>query len=162
MNILIGTVLIGGMAVWLWRQLPNTAWRQAGLKATGSTLIFTVPRMVLALLGAGFFAALLPADQVRGLLGKDSGLSGIVLATMLGPVTPGGAFVAFAVAAAALKAGASTVAALVYVTSWSLFSLTKILAYEWPIMGRSEVALRVFVSLPAPLAVALFGYFLVA
>ncbi len=57
----------------------------------------------------------------------------------------------------ALKTGASPVAALAYVTSWSLFSLTKILAYELPLMGRHEVIARFAVSWPVPLVVAAVG-----
>ncbi|MDX1782002.1 MAG: hypothetical protein R3256_11860, partial [Thalassovita sp.] len=62
-----------------------------------------------------------------------------------------------AIAAAALKSGASAVAALAYVTSWSLFSLTKILAYEAPLMGRQEVFARIAVSWPVPFLIAAVG-----
>jgi hypothetical protein len=69
-------------------------------------------------------------------------------------MTPGGAFVSFAVGAAALKAGAAPVMALAYVVSWTLFSTTKVFAYELPLMGRSATATRLLVSLPVPFVVA--------
>lgn len=154
MNILIGTVLILAVAVWLWRALPDAEWRRAALAASGQTLKFTAPRVVIALLGAGFFAELLPEDQVQALFGENAGLRGVLLAVTLGPITPGGAFVSFAVGAAALKAGAAPVMLLTYVTSWTLFSLTRILAYEVPLMGRTSTLRRVVVALPVPLVVA--------
>lgn len=157
MNILIGTVLIVGAAIWLFLHLPNTEWRRASMVASVQMLKFMLPRMITALLGAGFFAELLPEDQVRQLFGDAAGFSGLLLATAMGPLTPGGAFVSFAITAAALKTGASPVAALAYVTSWSLFSLTKILAYEAPLMGRQEVIARIAVSWPVPLLVAAVG-----
>ena len=154
MNLLIGTVLIWAAALWLWRTLPDAAWRGAALRASRDTALFTLPRVVVALLGAGFFAELLPEEAVRRWLGAEAGLAGVSIAVALGPLTPGGAFVSFAVAAAALKAGAAPLAAMAYVTSWSLFSLTKIFAYELPFMGRGATAIRLLVSLPVPFAVA--------
>ncbi len=154
MNILIGTVLIGGLAVWLWSKLPNADWRNAAYHNWARTLAFTAPRIVVALLGAGFFAELLPAEKVQALFGAEAGISGAILAIALGPITPGGAFVSFAISAAALKAGAAPVMAIAYVTSWTLFSLTKLLAYELPVMGRQAALGRLAVSLPVPFAVA--------
>ncbi len=157
MNILIGTVLIGGAAIWMFLQLPNGDWRRASMVASVQMLKFMLPRMVTALLGAGFFAELLPEDRVQVMFGDAAGFSGLLLAAAMGPLTPGGAFVSLAIAAAALKTGAAPVAALAYVTSWSLFSLTKILAYEAPLMGRQEVIARIAVSWPVPLMIAAAG-----
>ena len=154
MNILIGTVLIGAGAIWLWLQLPNEDWRRASYRASLDTFLFTAPRVIVALLGAGFFAELLPEEHVRQLLGSEAGITGILLAIALGPLTPGGAFVSFAIGAAALKAGASPVAAIAYVTSWSLFSMTKIFAYELSFMGRQATLTRLMVSLPVPFVIA--------
>ncbi|AJE45802.1 hypothetical protein [Celeribacter indicus] len=154
MNILFGTILICTAAVWLWSTLPNAEWRRASYAAAIQTLKFTLPRVLVALLGAGFFADLLPADLVRSYLGQDAGLSALALAMLLGPLTPGGAFVSFAIGAAALKAGAGVLPVLVYVTAWSLFSLTKLLSYELSFMGRQATMMRLAVSLPIPLLLA--------
>lgn len=154
MNILIGTVLIGAVAFWLWTRLPNAEWRWASYRAAYQTMLFTLPRVLIALLGAGLFTELLPAEQVQRLFGEQAGLRAIILAIGLGPITPGGAFVSFAIAAAALKAGAAPLAAIAYVTSWSLFSTTKIFAYELGFMGRSATVTRLTISLPVPFFVA--------
>lgn len=160
MNILIGTVLIGTAAFCLWLRLPNAEWRRASWHASLDTLSFTAPRVLVALLGAGFFAELLPKDQARQLLGTEAGFAGVTLAIALGPLTPGGAFVSFAIGAAALNAGASPVAAIAYVTSWALFSTTKILSYELSFMGRRVTLTRILVSLPVPFIIAGTAYLL--
>lgn len=157
MNILLGSLIIWAAALWLWRRLPDARWRVAALRASRATLAFTLPRVVVALIGAGCFAELLPQDRVQHWFGAQAGLAGLALAIALGPVTPGGAFVAFAIAAAALKAGAAPLAAIAYVTAWALFSLTKLLAYELPLMGREATLVRLAVSWPVPLLVAGLG-----
>lgn len=151
MNILIGTFLIGGMALWMAVQLGSPARRNEALKGALNTLAFTLPRVVVALIGAGLFAELLPTEQVEALFGENAGWKAIVLAAVLGPLTPGGAFVSFALAAAAMKAGAAVPPMLAYVTGWALFSVTKLLAYEWPIMGARALGLRLALSWPIPL-----------
>ena len=40
---------------------------------------------------------------------------------------------------------------MAYVTGWSLFSMTKVLAYELPLLGRRAMLLRLAVSWPVPL-----------
>lgn len=150
MNILIGTIVITALAIALWWRLPNAEWRNAAYQATIQTLAFTLPRILVALLGAGFVAELLPTEHVQALFGKQSGMFGILLAAIMGPITPGGAFVSFAIGAAALKAGAATAQVLTYVTAWALFSLTKILAYELPFLGRQTALIRIAICLPVP------------
>ena len=158
MNIIIGTFVIGAAAVLLWLKLPNGEWRLASYLASIDTFLFTAPRVLIALLGAGFFAELLPENEVRQLPGEEAGIAAVLLAVVLGPLTPGGAFVSFAIAAAALKTGASPVAAIAYVTSWSLFSTTKIFAYELSFMGRRATLLRILVSLPVPFVISGLSY----
>ncbi|SIO08157.1 hypothetical protein [Vannielia litorea] len=153
MNILIGTVLLLGLAALAWARLATGANRRAALSGTARLAGFTLPRLLVAMIGAALLAELMPADRIEALFGADAGLRALLLATLLGPITPGGAFVSFALAAAALKAAATPAAAITYVTSWSLFSLTKILAYEIPFMGTRTMALRLAISLPVPLVV---------
>lgn len=154
MNILIGTILLGAVALWLYARLPNAEWRAAGMSNAWRMAQFTAPRIIVALLGAGFFAELLPPEQVRALFGEGAGVSGVLLAIALGPITPGGAFVAFAVGAAALKAGATSSLVVTYVTAWSLFSASRFLAYELPLMGRQLALRRLILCLPVPFVIA--------
>lgn len=160
MNIVIGTVLLVGLAAWLWRQLPDADARARATEEVKRLAGFILPRITVALIGAALFAELLPAERVRELFGSGAGITGLLLAAALGPLTPGGPFVCFAVAAAGLQVGASNAAVLAYVTGWSLFSMTKVLAYEAPLMGRSFTLRRVVLSLPIPFLVAVGAVFL--
>ncbi len=155
MNILIGTILLGFAALWLWRQLPDDAARALARHEVIQLARFIFPRIVVALVGGALFADLLPTEIVRDMFGDDAGLWGIIIAALIGPVVPGGPFVCFAIAAAGLQVGATEAAVMAYVTSWSLFSLTKLLAYELPILGVGLTGRRLILSLPIPIIVGL-------
>lgn len=159
-NVLIGTILLGGLAVWLWSKLPDPDARDTARREAVQLARFILPRITVALVGAAFFADLLPEDRVRELFGAGAGITGLLLAALLGPLTPGGAFVCFAVAAAGLAVGASNAAVLAYVTAWALFSVTKLLAYEMPLINRDFALRRVALSLPLPFIVAVAAIFL--
>ncbi len=49
--------------------------------------------------------------------------------------------------------GAADAAVAAYVTSWALFSVTKTLAYEMPMLGMQMTLGRVALSLPIPFLV---------
>ena len=143
MNIVIGTILIWAAALWTLRHLQRVAPEKMSHVKTDVRHLFLMmlPRTIIGLVGAGFMAELLPQDQVRALFGAGSGLIGVMLASVLGALVPGGPVVAFAVGAAALKAGAGVAALLGFVTGWSIFSMTRTLTHEaammgWPCRGR--------------------------
>jgi hypothetical protein len=153
MSILIGTALLWAACICLiyrlWRNdkvLLHEAYRRSL-----STAAFIAPRIAAGLIGAGFLAELLPHDNIAMLFGEGAGFRGIVLASLFGPLTPGGPFVAFAIGAAALKAGAGEAALISYVTSWSVNCLNRDMVYEMPLLGARFMRLRWLLSLPAPL-----------
>jgi len=79
----------------------------------------------------------------------------VVLATLAGVITPGGPFIAFAIAASGLKAGASIAAATAYVVAWSVICLTRSLTCELPVLGAGFMPARWAVSAPVPLIIGL-------
>lgn len=153
MNIIIGTVLLWGLAWLLLRRLRNTTPQHIApvMARAKATMLFMIPRIFVGLVGAGFLAELLPVDQIEQYFGADSGMAGVLLASVLGAMTPGGPFVAFAIGASALKAGAGWAPLMAYVTAWSVMNLNRSFAYELPLMGRRFLLIRSAVSLPLPL-----------
>jgi uncharacterized membrane protein YraQ (UPF0718 family) len=153
MNIVIGTVLIWGAALFALRHMRRVAPDRLPQVRTDARHLFVLmlPRTLIGLTGAGFMAELLPQDDVRALFGPGSGLFGVMLASGLGALVPGGPVVAFAVGAAALKAGAGVAALLAFVTGWSIFSMTRTLTHEAAMMGWSFIGHRFLVSWPVPL-----------
>lgn len=152
MNILIGTVLLMLLAGWVWLRLETQAHRRAAYAGVWRMIVTNAPRLIIALISAGLFAELLPEDTVRAYLGDTSGFQGVLLGTALGVVTPGGAFVSFALAAGDMQAGATTPAMVAYLSAWALFALTKVIAEELALLGPGFLWRRVIVTLPVPVA----------
>ncbi|MEO1536144.1 MAG: permease [Pseudomonadota bacterium] len=150
MNIVVGTLVLFVLAAWIWRRLETEPNRQQARASVWRMVLTNTPRLLVALISAGLFAELLPEETVRAYLGDTSGMTGVLLGTLLGIVTPGGAFVSFALAAGAMQAGATIPAMVAYLTSWSLFALTKVIAEEIAFLGPHFLLRRVAVSFPVP------------
>lgn len=157
MNIVIGTILLGALAAYLLARLRvrHPEALPVAFRNARNTMIFMLPRLVVGLLGAGFMAALLPVEHIEETFGRGSGPGGILLASLAGALTPGGPFVAFAIAAVALKAGAGYSALMAYCIAWCVFALNRSLAWELPVLGPRFLLVRWALSAPVPVIVGL-------
>ncbi len=117
-----------------------------------------VPRMLCALVAAGFIAELLPKEAIGRMLGADAGLLAIPIAAAVGLLVPAGPVIAFAIAAVFAKSGASTAALVTFITSWSIYAAHRILIYELPLLGPSFLRIRATAALPVPFAAGLLAY----
>lgn len=151
MNILIGTIALMALSAWVWVKLESDDRRQLALAGVRRMVVMNLPRVIVALISAGLFADLLPESLVRQYIGDTSGFRGVLIGMGLGIVTPGGAFVSFALAAGAIKAGATVPAMVAYITAWALFALTKIITEELAFLGPRFLLTRVALSFPIPL-----------
>jgi hypothetical protein len=123
-------------------------------KSGALDFLHLLPRIVIGVMGSGYIAAAMPQDIVAMWLGSSSGLSGILLATIAGALTPGGPVVGFSLGAAALKGGAGAPQVIAYSTAWALFAFPRLLTFELPIMPARIVWLRVLSSLSLPILAA--------
>ena len=121
-----------------------------------------VPRMICALVAAGFIAALIPTDVIARYLGADAGFSGILVAFVVGMIIPAGPTVAFPVAAVFARAGASTPALITFIASWSIFAAHRIIIYEIPLLGPTFLRLRLLSAGGVPLIGGVLAIGLVA
>lgn len=121
-----------------------------GIRTAGGYLLLMVPRVVLALMLAGFVAALLPGHMISQWLGHESGLRGIMIASIAGIAVPAGGVVAFPLALAMLKIGVGLPQLVAFLTSWEIFAVHRVLAFEIPFMGTRFVMLRVTSSFMLP------------
>jgi len=112
------------------------------------------PRLVFGVIGAGFLAEVLPQDIIVAWFGPESGITGLTIASVVGAVTPGGPVVGFAIAATALKSGAGAPQVIAFVTAWSLYSVQRLVMWEFPVMDGKAVWVRIAVSLPLPFLAA--------
>ncbi|MFK7791445.1 MAG: hypothetical protein AB8B88_02125 [Devosiaceae bacterium] len=122
-----------------------------GMREAFDQFMSVLPALTVGILGAGFVAALMPPELAQDYLGEGAGASGYAIAYVIGALTPGGPVVGFALGAAAVKAGASVPIVMVFVTSWALVSLNRLLIWELATVPRRVIIARLLVSAPVPI-----------
>jgi uncharacterized membrane protein YraQ (UPF0718 family) len=121
-----------------------------GMKKSLSYLYEMLPRIFMALLVSGFFAVLIPTDLVASWLGRESGVKGILIGSLVGGFTPGGPIICFPIAVVLVKNGAAIPPLVAFLTAWSVFAFHRIVAYEVPLVGVRFVTIRLLSSLVLP------------
>jgi hypothetical protein len=121
----------------------------------GRDFLVLIPRIVIGVVGSGYIAAVMPQELIADWIGPGSGVLGILIATIIGAATPGGAVVGFAIGAAALKSGAGAPQVIAYSTAWSLYTIQRLLNWEIHMMAPRFVWLRAAVSFPLPILAGL-------
>jgi uncharacterized membrane protein YraQ (UPF0718 family) len=144
--ILAGLALTFGLVAY-WKD-PGLPW--IGARNGLSMLWFVLPRLIPALILAGMLQVLIPQETVSHYFGRDSGLSAILLASVAGILTPGGPMVSVPLLVVLANSGMALGPLVAYMTSWSLFGMQRIIAWEAPLMGWRFVAIRVLPSLAFP------------
>jgi len=124
-------------------------WRAAG--ATADLILTISATIAVGMLLGGLVREIVDPKRVSAALGASSGWRGLVIASALGAVMPGGPFVAFPIVYALFLAGADVGAVIAFLTSWSLIALQRVIVWELPLLGPEFVAIRMLVSLPMPL-----------
>jgi len=94
---------------------------------------------------------LVPEEVVSRHFGREGGLRAIVIAAFAGVLTPGGPMVSVPFMVALAHSGAATAPLVAYMTSWSLFGMQRIIAWEAPLMGWRFVAVRTASSFVFPI-----------
>lgn len=142
--LLIVAYLRGGLA------LPLEGLR------TGAELFLSIaPQLLVGFILAGIVTVLLPREALGPLVGAESGIVGILLATGAGMLTPGGPFLQFPLVAALVASGAAAGPVGAYLTAWSLVSWNRLIVWEIPMLGAQFTLARFLVSLALPIIVGL-------
>lgn len=131
----------------------GSALALAGVDEGVRILVSVGPQLVLGFLLAGLITVLIPSDLVARLLGEGSGLTGVVIATIAGMLTPGGPYLQFPLLAAIANGGAGSGPIAAYLTAWSLLSANRALVWEIPLLGPGFTAVRWAVSFAAPILI---------
>lgn len=146
----LGALALLGIAYW---KAPGIA--ADGLRSGAGLLWSVLPRLLAAFAIAGLIQVLIPQGVVLRWIGPESGWQGIAVASVAGPLTPGGPMLSFPILAGLHQAGAGLGPLVAYLTGWSLLGLHRILAWELPLLGPRFVVVRLAVSLVLP---PLVGY----
>ncbi len=158
-----GAMILWGMVlvafVIAWRQ-PGARHRQGVMRGADMILV-NGPRIIVAILAAGFISQILPKDIVAEWLGESAGWQGILIACAVGPFFPGGPLVIMPLALALLKAGAGVPALIALLTATSVWGVHRLLIFEIPMMGGRFTALRLVSSIAIPPLAGLLAALLV-
>ncbi len=130
------------------RRRPS-AHREARDAARGH-LRNIAPRLPFALVAAECIGRLLPPEIVGAWMGSGTGLSGVLIASVVGAILPGGPMLAFPLAIALLRAGAGPEALIALITAWSLVAINRTLLFELPLLGTRFTGYRLAVCIPLP------------
>ena len=146
------TLVLAGLAVVfaIVAYLKDPSLPLIGARNGFAMLAFILPRLIPALVLAGLFQVLVPQEAVSRHFGREAGLKAILIATGAGVLTPGGPMVSVPFMVALAHSGAALPALVAYMTSWSLFGVQRIIAWEAPLMGWHFVWVRVIPSLAFP------------
>ncbi|MFQ5828704.1 MAG: permease [Candidatus Methylomirabilia bacterium] len=144
--ILISLALI--LTVVAYLKDPGLPW--IGARNGVSLVVFILPRLIPALILAGMLQVLIPQELVSHYFGRETGLGGILVASVAGVLTPGGPMVSVPLMVVLARSGAGIAPLVAYMTSWSLFGMQRIIAWEAPLMGWRFVVVRVVPSLFFP------------
>lgn len=108
----------------------------------GINMAFEIlPMLMFAFIIAGMLQALLPQELLSQWIGKGSGLRGIFIGTIAGGLCPGGPYVSLPIVAGFLRSGASVSTMVAFLTSWSLWAISR-LPMEVGILGWRFTLIR--------------------
>lgn len=111
-------------------------------------LAFVLPKLGAAMLVAAFVQVLLPPKFFADLMGADTGVRGMAIATAAGSVTPGGPMTSFPIVTLLRDSGTGPGSLVAYVTAWSTMGLQRVFLWELPMMGPEFAILRFMASMP--------------
>src|SRR5205823_12982394 len=93
---------------------------------------------------------LIPQETVARYFGQKSGMSAIIMASAAGVLTPGGPMVSVPLLVVLANSGMALGPLVAHMTSWSLFGVQRIIAWEAPLLGGRFVLVRVVPGLAVP------------
>jgi len=142
-----------GLTLLVYRKDPRLVF--TGLKTGFGMLMGIVPALVFGFWIAGMITVIMPTELLTRLLGEESGLKGLLIATVGGMLTPGGPFVQFPIVNALLQQGAAVAPVVTYLSAWALMGINRFLVYEVPLLGWKLAVTRILASLAFPALIGL-------
>lgn len=152
--LLAALVGAGGIVVYSRSGLPGV-WDV--LVADTGLFLDILPKVLAGCLIGAFVTLILPREIVTRWVGADSGLGGLLVATVIGAIMPGGPFTIYPLGATFLAIGAGVGPVVAFVTAWTLIGFNRSVIWEIPFFGVDFVLTRVLVSLPLPVLAGLLA-----
>lgn len=156
--LIVGLASISGTLVLLLRG-PAVFFDLMGADIVFALLL--LPKILGGIILASCLSLLIPRDRIKSMVGADSGLRGLAIATLAGAIVPGGPSVSVPLAAGLMASGADLGATFAMLCGFMMLGAERILIWELSFMPADMVALRVLVALPFPFLVGLAARHLV-
>jgi len=141
-RVLYGTAILG----LLLSSVKNRAKAKIALKKAWRSFENILPSILVILLLIGFIFAFLDAQAISKLLGTDSGLLGMIIATVVGCITLIPGFVAFPLANSLLTAGAGYAQIAIFISTLMMVGIAT-LPLEIKCFGKRIALKRNILSL---------------
>ena len=151
---LVLVAMVLGLALWAFLSGGTAKLEESG-RETVSILSTSWMRLLLGFTLAGLITVMVPSELIGRYLGEGSGISGLIIATVAGILTPGGPFIQFPIVASLYRAGAAPGPLAAYLTAWGTIPLNRSLVWEVPFLGIPFTVARLAVSLAAPFLIGL-------
>lgn len=120
-------------------------------------LIVLSPKILCGFFIAAAVPILVPREMLAAWVGRESGVRGLLVASVAGALVPGGPMMIFPLAASFRLAGAGTPTIISFVSAWSLFGLNRTIIWEMSFLPADFVLMRVLVCLPLPVVAGLIA-----
>lgn len=159
-----GVMILGFLAAVLFvlTLMRDPAALTPALRDARSNILVVAFRIPLALLSAAFISIMLPPAFVAPYIGPESEYWGIMVATLVGGLLPGGPMLAFPLALVVWRAGAGDAQMVAFLASWSVLALYRTVSYELPILGGKFIIVRLASSWMLPLLTGFIALCLIA
>jgi uncharacterized membrane protein YraQ (UPF0718 family) len=150
-NFLLLTALSVAAAIAVWQlKGPARFWEVLGRDTAFA--LGLLPKIAAGVLIALALPRLFSRERVMSMIGPDSGLRGLAIATLAGAAIPGGPSVTFPLAIGLMAAGADLGAGVAMVSGWVLLGLNRTIIWEFSFLPAEIVMLRFGLSLILPIA----------
>lgn len=146
--------LIAGVYL-AWSYLKNRQKTRIALKKAFKAFEGILPQFLVVLILVAMALSILDTHTISHILGKDSGVWGVLAASLVGAITLIPGFVAFPAAAALLQGGAGVTQIAAFVSSLMMVGVVT-LPLEIQFFGKRAAFLRNFLAYIFSLVAAVF------
>jgi uncharacterized membrane protein YraQ (UPF0718 family) len=124
------------------------------IKIAFKSLINTAPYIIITIVIIGIMQGFIPNSLIAEYLGEKSGISGVLLASLIGAILYIPAFVSFPLVASLIEKGASVMIGAAFITSLTMIGFTS-LPLEIKEFGIKFTALRNILSFISAIIIAM-------
>ena len=148
-SIVVMCGLVAILMVITWRKKGKEGVH-AGLKNALGLAAVMVRIAPFALLAALLMAQIIPNEIIASYIGEETGLQGMLIASIAGGCLPSGPFLSFPIALTLFHTGAGQPQLVAFITGWSVYAFYRMMVWEVPMMGARFALQRLSVSLILP------------